>query len=329
MSTPWCKIPGLMRWWWSGTEDKKYRTAASPVVFTLLAVLLAGPLLTGYPAVWISTYFYNYYSVIYPKDIPQDKEKVGMAITNTMIKIGDGMLNNWQDNDLPISSSKTPYIGVDNPQNFQIGELMMYRRVLEEMREHLSRRTTNDYIDTNITDAYNQFAYTSNKWWLRSTESMYKDGVDDLKIFLKKVENKDAGFYATTYNLDKLLEKVASGLAGTSRRLEDARKTKVPWIIDFKVDDNYYEAQGNLYVTLQVLRAARIDFQNVLTSKQASLQMDDMIQSIERSDSYLVDPILVLNGQPGSFIPFHSGELASLMQTVSRNIDKLRSQITS
>ena len=75
MSTPWCKIPGLMRWWWSGTEDKKYRTAASPVVFTLLAVLLAGPLLTGYPAVWISTYFYNYYSVIYPKDIPQDKEK--------------------------------------------------------------------------------------------------------------------------------------------------------------------------------------------------------------------------------------------------------------
>ncbi|MCX6736035.1 MAG: DUF2333 family protein [Candidatus Parcubacteria bacterium] len=340
ISWPWRQIPGTLRWWRFSTDDWKYRAAASPVTILILLACFAGPLLTTYPAVWIGTYAYNYYSVIYPKDIPQDKDGKGKALTNTMIKVGETMMVNWQDNDLIISSSRTPLVGLDNPRNFQIGELMMYRRILEEMREHLTRKTANDYLDMHVVNAYNQFAYTSDKWIFKSTETMYTEGVTSLKKYLADVERGDARIYATTYNLDKLLEKIASGLAGTSQRLEDAgnrpgsivvkegsiSQKLVPWN---KIDDNYYEAQGNLYVTLQVLHAARIDFSEVLKAKQAVSQLDDIIRDIETNNAYLNNPLIVFNGKAGTLIPFHSGELASLMQTVSRNIDKLRLQITS
>ena len=332
ITSPWRKIPKLWHWWKTGSESRWYRMAASPVAILALVALLAGPLLTGYPAVWIGTYFYNYHSVIYPKPIPLTDADKGTAMVTTMVETGKGMTKNWLPNDLVISSGGMPYLGVDNPKNFQLGEVMMYRRVLEEMREHLSRRTTNDYMNTDIVEAYNQFAYSTDKWWLTSTEAMYKDGIQHQEKFLADIKKGEESVYATTYNLDKLLEKMSSGLAGTSRKLEDARMSNIPWYLwfmDFKVDDNYYEAQGNLYVTLQVLHATRIDFHDVLVAKQAVAQMDDLILSIEKSDMYLIDPVIVWNAKPGSFIPFHSGELASLMQTTVRNIDKLRAQLTS
>ena len=72
-----------------------------------------------------------------------------------------------------------------------------------------------------------------------------------------------------------------------------------------------------------------IDFQDVLVAKQATAQIDELIRSIERSDMYLIDPVIVWNAKPGSFIPFHSGELAGLMQITVRGMDKLRAQLTS
>ncbi len=340
ISWPWRQIPSTLRWWRFGTDDWRYRAAASPVIILILLACLAGPLLTTYPAVWIGTYAYNYYSVIYPKNISQEKTVPGEALATTMVKVGEVMLTNWQDNDLFISSSRTPYVGLDNPRNFGVGELMMYRRILEELREHLTRKTANDYLDGNVVNSYNQFAYTSDKWIFKSTEAMYMEGIVSLKNYLADVKMGNARIYPTTYNLDKLLEKISSGLAGTSQRLEDAGNSAgtivhrdgaipqkiIPWD---KIDDNYYEAQGNLYVTLQILHAARIDFNEVLRAKQSVAQLDDIIRNIETSNAYLNDPLIVLNGKAGGLIPFHSGELASLMQTVSRNIDKLRLQITS
>jgi len=327
---PWKNISTFWHWWWHGTTDWRYRTMAGiPAVIVLLA-LLAGPLWTTYPAVWTGTYFYNYYSVIYPKAIPQDKADEGKAIVKTMIKVGDQMLVNWQDNDLFISSSKMPYIGVDNPRNFQRGEILMYRRIMEEMRDTLTRKTANDYTDKNIAFAQNQFVVDTESWIWPRAESAYRDGVDHLKIFLANVEKRNAGLYATSHNLDKLLEKIANSLADPSQKLEDARLSDVPWYwLNFKVDDNYYEAQGSLYVTLQVLRAARIDFNEVLRAKQAVAQFDNMIRSIETSQSYLVDPFIVLNGKPGTGIANDSSVLASLLQTTNRNLDQLRKQLTN
>jgi len=320
---PWVKIPALLRWWWQESDNGWYKACAFPMVVILVGILLALPTVTGYPIVWGGTYYYNYTSVIYPTPVKVEKTDQGKAVVKTLIALGDQMLVNWQDNDLPWSSSKTGLVGTDNPRNFQLGVLTIERRAIEEMREHMARQMSTGIMDTRIVNAYNSFAYTSDKWWLVSTESMYKGGVNSLRDYLVDVESGKAQITANTYNLDKLLEKLSSTLSDASQRLEDNRKGVVSWT---EIDDNYYRAQGSLYATIQIMKATQVDFAAVLAPKQADPLLAEMIAKVETSKDYLADPLWVKNGEMG--LGYDSAQLNQIIQNLTRDIDKFRAQVT-
>jgi hypothetical protein len=340
---PWRKIPKVWRYWYNGTADWKYRAMAALLPFIAMFLLFVGPLLTGYPAVWIGTYGYNYHSVIYPQEIVLTKTDEGKAIVKTIAEIiENGMLKNWQPNDLIISSSKTPVIGVDNPRNFQLGELPTIRRATEELREHMSRNGTNDGYKPPMVNAFNFMANDSDSWMIPSAEGKYQGAADSLKTYLAS----GATIYTTSYNLDKLLEKLSAGMAESSQRLLEVEPTKAlsQWtntadtiaatitgknapIIPFNQwDDVYYRAQGNIYVTLQLLRAASVDFQSVLHAKQLDTNISNIIKEIEENVNYLKDPILVVNGE---YVPSNCAPLAQLASNTSNNLNKLRNQLTN
>jgi hypothetical protein len=273
-------------------------------------------------------------------------EEEGTAILDTMIKLGEEKLVNWQPNDLLISSSRTPWIGVDNPRNFQLGGLFIYRRVLEELREDLTRATSNDYLNPLAVNAFSKWSYDSDSWWLPRTEDVYKDGLDSLKQLRTDVKSGKATIFITSLKISRLLEKTSSGLASMARRLEDVEgvryvaqkdasgKTVQKTLISTRDvpfnewDDAYYEGQGALRETLQILRAIQIDAKVVFDNKQVADMFRTAIQNIEENKSYLYDPILVIKGGFMG-IPSNCAPLTAAIQRTIRDLDRLIPQLNN
>ncbi|MCK9351681.1 MAG: DUF2333 family protein [Candidatus Paceibacterota bacterium] len=355
---PWKQISPFWHWWHNGAADWKYRylLAGIPAVIILIALVL-GPLWSTYPAVWVGTYAYNYTSVIYPKEIPnvmpiessqqlaEYNENQGTALADTMISITSEMIVNWQDNDLPWASSKTGIFGVDNPRNFQIGQLQMVRFVLQEMRDNFTKNGKNDAFNPFIERAYNKFAWDSDSWAFPRTEGVYKDGLNAIKAFRFSLEKGKAHIYPTTYNSGELLKTMAAVLANSARRLESVEKTRIPLLSTHEdssgksarqdnapeniswneMDNAYYHGQGSLYTAVQVLKALRVDARKAVASKSANELFARVIQRIETNTAYLKDPILVVNET--TFSPSNCSPLALALQSASKDMENLAMQL--
>jgi len=319
---PWLQIPKFFRWWIDCSDSIAVRSLMTPAVLIILVIMAGAPTITGYPIVWGGTYYYNYTSVIYPTPIKIEKTDQGKALVNTMVTLGDQMLVNWQDNDLPWSASKTGIVGTDNPRNFQLGELGVYRRVTEEFREHLTRTTTSDRMEPRMVTAFNSWAYTSDKWMMISSESSYGNGLDALKSYQRDLNAGTVKLTVTSYNLDRLLDKLSSSLSEVSQQLEDGTNGKVSWLL---IDKGYFRAQGAMFATVQVLKAAQIDFAEVLKSKQATDILSSLIQKVEADHNYMADPWVVMNGYGGT--ASHLALLNQAIQGANREMDKLRNTI--
>jgi len=319
---PWLQIPKLWNWWWNGSDDGWYLGLGFPAMLFLTVILAGAPTITGYPVVWGGTYYYNYTSVMNPAAIQADKKDQGKAIVNTMVTLGDQMLVNWQDNDLPWSASKTGIVGTDNPRSFQLGELGVYRRVTEELREHLTRMTTSDRMEPRMVTAFNSWAYTSDKWMMIASESSYGNGLDALKSYQRDLNAGTVKLTVTSYNLDRLLDKLSSSLSEVSQRLEDGTNGKVSWLL---IDKSYYRAQGTMFATVQILKAVQVDFAEVLNAKQAADILSNLIQKVESDQNYMADPWVVMNGYGGTVS--HPALLNQAIQGANREMDKLRNTI--
>jgi hypothetical protein len=92
---------------------------------------------------------------------------------------------------------------------------------LEELREDLTRATSNDYLNPLAVNAFSKWSYDADSWWLPRTEDVYKDGLDSLKQLREDVKRGKATIFITSLKMTRLLEKMSSGLAGIARRLDD------------------------------------------------------------------------------------------------------------
>ena len=77
----------------------------------------------------------------------------GTVFTTTMIVMGEGMLQNWLPNDVVY-----PAVFMDNPQNFQLGQLEVMRYCARVLRDKLSRQRTTDKIDRFADKAFTEFS---------------------------------------------------------------------------------------------------------------------------------------------------------------------------
>ena len=268
-----------------------------------------------------------------------DYEKPGLLYTDSLIKISEDMTANWLPND-----TLWPTIFLDNPQNFQLGELEAVRYSVRIMRDKLSRLRTTDKIDP---DAENAFVYFSNdpfKWILPSAESKFKNGVKSLKAYRTRLAAGQADFYPRADNLNEILDQYVSLLGGITTRLSNAprRKTqvlseetagdqysegekyvsvKVPWT---EIDDNFYYAQGVAYVMRQMMIAIKQDFNHILETKKAGELVDRIINTLDQSQ---FEPIIVLNGRRGSIFANHSLQLQSLLEDARQKMRSLQDMI--
>ena len=156
----------------------------------------------------------------------------------------------------------------------------------------------------------------------------------------------DAQFYSRADNLQQWLLGVETRLGSLSQRLSasvgkrqlnldlagdaSARRatdapveeeTKTPWL---EIDDVFYEARGQTWALILLLRAIEQDFGDVLDDKNARVSLQQIIRELEPSQEAIWSP-MILNGGGFGFLANHSLVMASYISRANAAISDLRS----
>lgn len=269
----------------------------------------------------------------------QKGQKAGEVLTASIIKMTDTMMEAWLPNDVFY-----PTILLDNPQNYQLGQLEAIRYTIRVLRDKLSRLRTTDKIDPDAEKAFVFFSNDPEKWILPSAESKFRAGLKSLKKYEARLRSGQANFYPRADNLNELLDQYVSLLGGINTRLSNAPRNQgrvlstetagdaytkgekyvqvhVPWL---EIDNNFYFAQGVAYALRQMMLAVRHEFKHILELKKATELVDRIVDILNQSQ---FEPIVVLNGSRGSIFANHSLQLQSVLEDTRQKMRSLQDMI--
>jgi hypothetical protein len=91
----------------------------------------------------------------------------------------------------------------------------------------------------------------------------------------------------------------------------------IPW---YKIDDNFYYAQGVAYALYESFRAIRFDFIDVLTDKNSVKLVDKILEDLGRCN---FEPLIVFNGNPDSVFANHSLNLSGVFNDARQKANSL------
>ena len=266
----------------------------------------------------------------------QAKMPAGVVFSDTLIIMVNNMLESWLPNDIIY-----PTIWLDNPHNFQLGQLEVVRYSTRVLRDKLSRQRTTDKIDPAADRAFTDFSNNPKLWIFPSAESKFRDGVKSLEKYRKGLEEGTSHFYPRADNLIELLDQLTSLLGGENTRLSNAprdrdlrlseetagdrysegermQRVRVPWS---EIDDNFYRARGVAYALRQVLVAVRWEFAEILRLKRSNELLDTVIEELALAN---FEPLLVLNGSRDSIFANHSLKLMATLENVRQKLINLQ-----
>ena len=271
---------------------------------------------------------------------------IGYTTTNTLIGVLEAMLEKpggYLTNDV-----MPPGLVMDNIPNWEFGVLVQVRDFSRAFREDFSRSQSQSTEDADLIIAEPKFNFTNDSWLFPASESQYKEAIAALNSYLLRMvdaDQSDAQFYARADNLASWLSNVESRLGSLSQRLSasvlqqrantdmagDPSATqstpvraevavKTPWL---EIDDVFFEARGATWALLHFLRAAEVDFAQVLDDKNAGASLDQIIRELEASQRSLGFP-MVLNGSGFGMFANHSLTMANYVSRANAAIIDLR-----
>ncbi len=229
----------------------------------------------------------------------------GMAFVNALVKpLGyelEERFWGWRSNDLIEFT--------DNVNAFQLGVLEVTRRSAVILAERISRTGSTEAFDRNLENAMNWFMIKSDKYWFPSSESKYGDGLEELKIYFKKLEKKQATFYTRTDNLIPLLMVYEDLLGSCDENLVKQREKDGTRVSFFRADNYFYYAKGVASAMLTLMEAVSVDFDATVESRRGSEVLHHAIESLQMATK--IDPWIVFNSGLSGFFANHRANLAA------------------
>ena len=241
-----------------------------------------------------------------------------------------------------------PGLWLDNIPNWEFGVLVQVRDLSRALREVHSRSQSQSTEDADLALAEPRFNFRADSWVLPSSESQYRDGLDLTRNYFRRlsdVQASNAQFYARADNLRYWLATVNTRLGSLSQRLSasvgqrrintdlagdgDATQStqastemfvKTPWM---EIDDVFYEARGASWALIHFLKAAEIDFADVLRKKNAHVSLLQIIRELEGTQDTVWSP-MILNGSGFGTLANHSLVMASYISRANASIIDLR-----
>ena len=95
---------------------------------------------------------------------------------------------------------------------------------------------------------------------------------------------------------------------------------RTPWL---ELDDVFYEARGQTWALIQLLRAVDLDFADVLEDKNARVSVQQLIRELEPTQDPMWIPV-ILNGTGFGMLANHSLVMASYISRANAAIIDLR-----
>lgn len=241
-----------------------------------------------------------------------------------------------------------PGVYLDNIKNWEFGALTEVRDLASALRNEFSRAQTQSVEDPDLQTAEPKLNYDSNSWIFPSSESEYRAGAEALEHYLARLHDaadQDGQFFARADNLTAYLEVVAKRLGSLAQRLSYApgqaqldtalvgepsavQSTprapdvvkKTPWL---EIDDVFFEARGYTWALLHSLKAMQVDFASVLTDKNATVSVQQIIRELENTQKTIWSP-MILNGTGFGPMANHSLVMASYISRANAAIIELR-----
>jgi hypothetical protein len=95
---------------------------------------------------------------------------------------------------------------------------------------------------------------------------------------------------------------------------------QTPWM---EIDDVFFQARGTAWALIQFLKAAEVDFADVLQNKNADVSLRQIIRELEATQDVVWSPV-ILNGSGFGFLANHSLVMASYISRANAAIIDLR-----
>lgn len=241
-----------------------------------------------------------------------------------------------------------PGVWLDNMPHWEYGVLVQSRDLARALREVLSRSQSQSKEDVDLTLAEPRINFQSNSWILPASESEYRDALRFLEAYRARLAvtgENSAQFYARADNLSHWLSMIEKRLGSLSQRLSAsvgqrrlntdlagdtaaAQSTNAPEEILVRtpwreIDDIFYESRGAAWALTQFLKAAEVDFADVLAKKNATVSLRQIIRELEASQAPVWSPI-ILNGSGFGLWANHSLVMASYISRANAALIDLR-----
>ena len=228
-----------------------------------------------------------------------------------------------------------PGVMMDNMPNWEFGVLVQARDMALAIRNDFSRSQSQSTEDKDLVNVATKLHTDSKLWILPPAESQYRESIKSINSYLKRLgdTNKhDAQFYSRADNLVDWLQLVKKRLGSLSQRLsasvgkkqlntnlagdseakqstpsEASKYIKTSW---FQIDDIFYEARGQTWALIHLLKAVETDFRPVLLKKNALVSLRQIIRELEGTQQAMWSPV-ILNGKGFGFVTNHSLVMAS------------------
>ncbi len=223
----------------------------------------------------------------------------------------------------------TPFF--DNKAAFQLGVNEIVRRTALELVDRLGRVRGTSQIDQNLQNARQNIYYTEDLWYFSfdpfgpksATPTSYRSAVRNLTDFNSRLARCDATFDPRADNLLKFLEQMASAIGSTSDILRDRIEQSNAGWFDFRADDRFWFAYGQLYALNGVMSAAKNDFGDVVRERNLGKTWN---QATEQLRSALnMQPLIISNGNESAFImPSHLATMGFYLLRVRSNMTEMR-----
>lgn len=238
---------------------------------------------------------------------------------------------------------------LDNLPNWEFGVLVHMREISRAMRNDLSRSQSQSTEDPDLSVAEGHFYFDNSSWFLPETEEEYRLGTEHIRSYANRLADvavQDAQFYARADNLSRWLGEVERRLGDISQRLSQSvgkrqlnldlageaaatmatdvpveSEQKTSW---FKIDDVFFEARGQTWALIHLLKAVEQDFGRVLDDKNARVSLQQIIRELEATQEAIWSP-MILNGSGFGFLANHSLVMASYISRVNAAVIDLRS----
>jgi hypothetical protein len=275
-----------------------------------------------------------------------DKPVTGAVTTAALLGVVDTLLSKsggYLHND-----RFPPGLYLDNVPNWEYGALIQSRDLARALRELFSRSQSQSKEDQDLARAEPLLNFQSTSWMLPSTENEYRKAMRATEDYLQRLLDPDAQnaqFYARADNLREWLATVNTRLGSLSQRLSASvsqrrvntdlagdgsatQSTAAPSEVEVRtawmeIDDVFYESRGAAWALIHFLKAAEVDFAEILENKNAAVSLRQIIRELEGTQAMVWSP-MILNGTGFGMLANHSLVMASYISRANAAIIDLR-----